>query len=42
MWGGAFTTCRFYLAPDNARLGILMKEGALGLLTYSAKWIPKR
>ena len=33
-----FRTCRFLLRPENPRMGLLMKKGAYGLMTYSARW----
>lgn len=31
-----FRTCRYYLAPNNPRMGLMMKQGSYGLMTYNA------
>lgn len=36
---GPYRTCKFYLSPDNPRMGFLMTKGAYGLLTYVARWV---
>ena len=35
---GPYKTCKFYLSPENPRMGLMMGEGAYGLLTYVAQW----
>ena len=37
-----YTMCKFYMAPDNKRMGFLSEEGAGRLFTYSARWASKR
>ena len=34
-----FRTCKFYLSPENPRMGLLMAPGSYGLMTYSASWV---
>lgn len=36
----SYATCRYLLRPDNARMGLLLGEGSLGMLTYAANWLP--
>jgi len=31
-----FKTCRYFLSPDNPRIGLLMQPGSYGLMTYAA------
>jgi len=35
---GQYKTCRFHLSPENPRIGLMMKPGAYGLMTYVAQW----
>lgn len=38
----SYTMCKFYMAPDNKRMGFLSEEGAGRLFTYSARWAATR
>lgn len=35
-----YATCKYLLRPENARMGLILGEGSLGMLTYAANWLP--
>ena len=35
---GSFLGCEFELSPENPRMGLLLKQGSYGLMTYRSQW----